>query len=598
MELRIYLRVLFKYWWLVLIAFVVTLGFTAWFTFRQEPVYESSATYIVRPTLSTEIVEDTKGELDALDVLGRRGDIASTFAEMANSRQIKIRAAESLGLSSSERQRLSVDSQLVSGTYLLKITVLGHDPELVSDFANMIGVEVIRFVEDLYATYELVSLDPATAPSSPSKPNRMLNLALGAALGLVLGAALAFLAYYLQSPVEAAITQVVPAQGSASPAIPAEAPRSHAAASTAAVGHVIAADAPARDAAPSEAVASQVVAVEAPASDAAPAEAIASQAVAAEVAVGDLQEEGEAIEVPAETPRIIPVKRSLVGWIAAAVLTVVLIVAASAIWLSGQGTSAASLPTETSTVPVALTAPWTATALALPTNTAMPTTVPSVTDTLEPSATPTTELSATPTTEPSATPTTEPSAMPTTEPSATAISSPTATATEVPTQAPTNTPSPTPRPTEAALAPTRPVATSTPLPAPALLSPPDRQDFSPDAEIVLAWQPVEELAADAYYAVSVAYTHLGETWFDDVPWTRSTTWTLTEHSYLQDLSDNGQFVWSVQVVRQTGTDASGKPTGVSLSAPSEERMVTWRRESGGGGGGGGGGANTPAPPPP
>jgi hypothetical protein len=109
---------------------------------------------------------------------------------------------------------------------------------------------------------------------------------------------------------------------------------------------------------------------------------------------------------------------------------------------------------------------------------------------------------------------------------------------------------------------------------------------------------VEELAADAYYAISVAYTHLGETWFDDVPWTRSTTWTLTEHSYLQDLSDNGQFVWSVQVVRQTGTDASGKPTGVPLSAPSEERMVTWRRESGGGGGGGGGGANTPAPPPP
>lgn len=590
MELRQYLRVLFRYWWLVLIVFVIALGFTAWFTFSQVPIYESSASFIVRPTLSA---EDAKSELSGLDVLGRQGDIASTFAEMANSRQIKDKAAERLGISSSQRKSLSVDSQLVAGTYLLKITVQGPDPELIRDFANMVGDETIGFVEELYVTYELVTLDPATAPSSPSKPNKILNLALGAALGLVLGGAMAFLAYYLQSPLGAA-SDVAPAQTGAGRAVPAEIPAS--------------------PAAPAQAPASYAGAVDEPASHALPAEGPAAFAVAAQAAASDA---GKAVEAPAagapqesvSAPRSVALgslfrQRSLLRWIGAALLTLMLMVGASVVWFSGRDTSAATLPTEAPASAVALTAAWTPTAVVLPTDTATEMAVLSATATLEPPATPTTEPSAIPTTEPSATqpveatatPNAEPSATPTTEPSATATSSPTASATAVPSRTPASLPSPTPRPTEAAVAPTRAAGTSTLSPAPVLLGPLDRQDFSPDAEIVLTWQPVGTLAADAYYAITVSYSHLGETWFDDVPWTRSTSWTLTEHSYLQDLSDNGQYRWSVQVVRQTGTDPNGKPTGVPLSAPSEERMLTWRKESSGGGSGGG--VNTPAPPPP
>jgi hypothetical protein len=85
--------------------------------------------------------------------------------------------------------------------------------------------------------------------------------------------------------------------------------------------------------------------------------------------------------------------------------------------------------------------------------------------------------------------------------------------------------------------------------------------------------------------------HLGETWYDKVPWTQDTSWTLTEHSYLLDLSDDGQFRWSVQVMRQTGVDANGNPTGVPLSAPSEVWTLIWRRASDGG-------VGTPTIPPP
>jgi hypothetical protein len=100
------------------------------------------------------------------------------------------------------------------------------------------------------------------------------------------------------------------------------------------------------------------------------------------------------------------------------------------------------------------------------------------------------------------------------------------------------------------------------------------------------------LAEGAFYEVTVAYSHLGERWFDDVPWLRETSWTLTSHDYLPGLSDDGNYWWSVQVVRQIGTGADGKPVGVPLSAPSEERLVTWRKPASGEG------FSTPEAPPP
>lgn len=136
-------------------------------------------------------------------------------------------------------------------------------------------------------------------------------------------------------------------------------------------------------------------------------------------------------------------------------------------------------------------------------------------------------------------------------------------------------------------------STNTVLPGPVLVSPADRSEFAASAKVVLQWRPVQGLPPDGYYAVSVAYYHFGQTWYDEVPWTQSTEWTLSDHGYLLDLSDNGEFRWSVQVVRQTGVDGDGRPVSLPLSTPSGVRTLFWRRPSEGGGGTG-----TPAVPPP
>lgn len=201
MELKLYLRLVVKKWWIVLPTFLVTLTLTTVLTFAQAPVYQAVATFVVRPNAS---FEDVGSLVSGLDILSRRAEIASTYAEVANSKLISNQAALRLGLSSEQRESLSVNSQVLMGTNVLRITVSGNDPVIVRDFAGAVGDETVAYVRALYEMYELTPLDRAAVPTSPVKPNTGLNLALGAVLGLVLALGLAVLVQYLQAPLEPA----------------------------------------------------------------------------------------------------------------------------------------------------------------------------------------------------------------------------------------------------------------------------------------------------------------------------------------------------------------------------------------------------------
>ena len=110
---------------------------------------------------------------------------------------------------------------------------------------------------------------------------------------------------------------------------------------------------------------------------------------------------------------------------------------------------------------------------------------------------------------------------------------------------------------------------------------------------MLSWQPVGQLAPDEYYVPTVAFLRYGETWYDETPWIKEPRWELTEHRYLLDLSDNGEFRWAVRVMRRTGINDEGQPAGTARSPMSDVRTLEWKRSGGGGGGG-----STPEPPPP
>jgi diguanylate cyclase (GGDEF)-like protein len=203
MELRGYLRILLRKWWIVLSTLLITLTADVVFTLTQIPVYETTATFIVTPNTSFEGVRDF---VSGLETLSRRTEIGTTYAEVVSSRTIQKQVAAELDLSLDQSRSLSVEGMLRAGTNVLQITVQGSDPVLVRDFADMVGIKSIAYVRDLYEAYDLIPLDPATLPGSPIRPNKVLNIALGAVFGLALGLGLAILSEYLQTPLEGAAT--------------------------------------------------------------------------------------------------------------------------------------------------------------------------------------------------------------------------------------------------------------------------------------------------------------------------------------------------------------------------------------------------------
>ncbi|HLF25773.1 MAG TPA: diguanylate cyclase [Anaerolineae bacterium] len=197
MELKAYLHTLVRKWRIFVPAFLLTLGVTAALTFTQPAVYQARASYIVR---LASFIRDDRGLVSALDTLSRRTEIATTFAEVANSRLIKEQAAQVLSLSAGQQKGLSAESRLVAGTNILSVETQGPDPFLVSNYANAIGASIDDYTRNLYEAYGLELLDEAVPPNAPIRPNKPLNLLLGLVAGLVLGGGLAFLDEYLRGP--------------------------------------------------------------------------------------------------------------------------------------------------------------------------------------------------------------------------------------------------------------------------------------------------------------------------------------------------------------------------------------------------------------
>lgn len=197
MDVRTYLLIIMKRWYILLACVVLTVVATLLLTLRLPRVYESVSTFVIRPHSSL-ILQDEF--VSTLDTLSRRVEINNTFAEVTTSKLIRDRAAEQLGLSSDQRSGLSANGRVLVGTNILELTIKGNDPELAQAFAEAVSIETVNYISSLYDVFELGQLDAATINRSPVSPNIPINLALGFVLGTALGLVLVFLYEYLRVP--------------------------------------------------------------------------------------------------------------------------------------------------------------------------------------------------------------------------------------------------------------------------------------------------------------------------------------------------------------------------------------------------------------
>ncbi len=197
MELRRYLQILRKGWWLILPAVLVSVSVGLVITYTQTPIYLTEATFIVSP--SAMFGDDPYDVIRGLSSISRREGVMSTYVEIAASSTIRGAVFNELAITEDQRAHLHVSSELIPSTNIIKISVGSDDPELAKKIADEIGIQTIEYAESLYEIYDMKPLDTAYVPRSPSKPQKTENFVLSALLGLVIGIGSAFLLDYLRS---------------------------------------------------------------------------------------------------------------------------------------------------------------------------------------------------------------------------------------------------------------------------------------------------------------------------------------------------------------------------------------------------------------
>lgn len=203
MDLRDYLRVLRKGWLSILAFVVVGIGAGVGLTLVTTKVYEASATLFVATSGAQDQSQLAQGNTFV------QAQVQS-LTRIATSPLVTGPVVKSLGLkiTSAELQaKISADAPL--NKVLINLHVTDTDPKQAATLTNAVAAEYTKIVQNTVQTdaagkpvVQLRVIQPATVPSSPVKPNKILNLGLGLVVGLLMGVGIAVLREVLDNTVK------------------------------------------------------------------------------------------------------------------------------------------------------------------------------------------------------------------------------------------------------------------------------------------------------------------------------------------------------------------------------------------------------------
>jgi capsular polysaccharide biosynthesis protein len=180
---ELYVRALRQWWWLPALTAVIAAG-TAWvLTTRQTPQYAAAATAIVAPVVD---LTESSELLRSLDTLERR-TVVATFARLAGTREVRMTAAEHLGIAEPDVRGHRISASVVSSTNLIRLRAEGPDPQVAAALANAAVQVTEAEARRLYQIFSLHTVEAATPPVRPIHPDPQRNVGVGVVLGLFLG---------------------------------------------------------------------------------------------------------------------------------------------------------------------------------------------------------------------------------------------------------------------------------------------------------------------------------------------------------------------------------------------------------------------------
>ena len=136
-EIRKYLRLIVRWWWLLLVSIVVPMGISYYFVSTQPDVYQATATVMVGTSL-----ENPNPDLWQMNL---SNTLAAAYAELVRQGPFVEAVIERLGLETTPTQlETQIATRIHSGAQLLEIQVTDSNPQAAALIANALADELIR----------------------------------------------------------------------------------------------------------------------------------------------------------------------------------------------------------------------------------------------------------------------------------------------------------------------------------------------------------------------------------------------------------------------------------------------------------------------
>jgi succinoglycan biosynthesis transport protein ExoP len=221
MEVVTYLKIIGRYWWLVLLATLAATGMSAALSLTRAPSYSVQARVVAKP--ATSVLTTTNDLVSMVSEMGMR-PVIGTFAQIFTSAEVKQAARAAVGLDEAEAKDYPLQANVLPDTTVIEVSAKGRDPQLLTDYVNATVDAAVARAPGLFGVIELQPLEQATLPEGPTSPVPSRDIPVGGGLGLALGILLAFGMEYLRTPrrveYEPQIRSLVPNGIQTPPALP------------------------------------------------------------------------------------------------------------------------------------------------------------------------------------------------------------------------------------------------------------------------------------------------------------------------------------------------------------------------------------------
>ncbi|MDD3218033.1 MAG: Wzz/FepE/Etk N-terminal domain-containing protein [Lachnospiraceae bacterium] len=194
-DLREVVTILIRKIWLIVLCMAIGVAAVGAVTITMiTPQYSaSSMIYILTKTTSVTSLADLQ--------MGTQ--LTVDFQTLATSRPVVESVIEQLNLDAEYEDLVNtITVENPTDTRILKTTVENPDPQLAMDISNAMSDAIAAQVAEVMTTDKPTNVERAVLPKSPSSPNLVKNIMLGALLGAFLAIAFVLVRYFMDDTIK------------------------------------------------------------------------------------------------------------------------------------------------------------------------------------------------------------------------------------------------------------------------------------------------------------------------------------------------------------------------------------------------------------